>query len=101
MAPDRQENRLGLGAALYRAGRYQEAIEILEAADRTDTGSPAVLAFLAMAHHQLRNREQARSNLDRLRQRLDKPRVATDTDDLELMKQAAVLITPMAEATER
>jgi tetratricopeptide (TPR) repeat protein len=29
LAPDRQEYRLCLGAALYRAGRYQEAIETL------------------------------------------------------------------------
>src|SRR5262249_23816375 len=47
LAPDRQEYRTGLGAALYRAGRYEEAIETLGAADRLDTGSPAVLAVLA------------------------------------------------------
>ena len=37
----------------YRAGRCREAVETLERADRLDTGSPTVLAFLAMAHHQL------------------------------------------------
>ena len=74
LAPDRQGYRIGLGAALYRAGRYQEAIETLGAADRLDRGSPAVLAFLAMAHHRLGQREQARAVLARLREILDQPR---------------------------
>src|SRR5262249_26473627 len=36
LAPDRQEYRIGKGAALYRAGRCREAIETLERADRLD-----------------------------------------------------------------
>ena len=89
------------GAALYRAGRYQEAIETLEGADRPDTGSPAALAFLAMAHHRLGQREQARAVLARLREVLDQPRWAKDAETLDLMHEAEALIAPPRATTER
>jgi hypothetical protein len=38
LAPDRQGYRMGLGAALYRTGRYREAIETLGNADRLPPG---------------------------------------------------------------
>src|SRR5262249_29115635 len=41
LAPNRQEYRVGLGAALYRAGHCREAIESLGAADQPDRSSPA------------------------------------------------------------
>ena len=41
LAPNREGFRDGLGAALYRAGRYREAIETLGKANRLDKGSPA------------------------------------------------------------
>jgi WD40 repeat protein len=101
LAPDRQEYRLGLGAALYRAGRYQEAIETLKGADRLDQSSPAALAFLAMAHHQLGQREKARAALARLRQSLDQPRATKDAETLGLADEAQALIAPQAATTER
>jgi tetratricopeptide (TPR) repeat protein len=58
-----------LGKALYRAGRYDEAIHWLEegiqAAGRERS---ADWAFLAMAHHRLGHRREARHWLDRLRE---------------------------------
>jgi tetratricopeptide (TPR) repeat protein len=57
-----------LGAALYRAGRCDEAIPRLEEAIRA-RGVPATgWAFLAMAHHRLGHRDAARRWLDRLRE---------------------------------
>jgi tetratricopeptide (TPR) repeat protein len=58
-----------LGAALYRAGRCDEAIRRLEEADqaRHEGGVPRDWAFLAMAHHLLGHRPEARRWLDRLR----------------------------------
>jgi predicted Zn-dependent protease len=58
-----------LGAALYRAGRYQEAISRLEEGIRTRAGEilPQDCVFLAMAHHQLGHDAEARRCLDRLR----------------------------------
>ncbi|MFI5455450.1 MAG: protein kinase [Isosphaerales bacterium] len=55
-----------LGVALYRAGRYVEAIEALDRSRAA--GSSGLdgfdLFFLAMAHHQLGHREQARGCYD-------------------------------------
>jgi tetratricopeptide (TPR) repeat protein len=64
-------NFLGtLGAALYRAGRYDEAIRRLkeQVQAQNGLGRPADWAFLAMAHHLLGHRQEARRWLDRLRQ---------------------------------
>jgi hypothetical protein len=99
--PDRENYRLGLGAARYRAGRYREAVETLGTADRLDKGSPAVLAFLAMAHHQLGQPEKARTALARLRQGLDQPRGTEDAETLGLVHEAEALIAPRAATTER
>ena len=59
-----------LGAALYRAGRYDEAIGRLEEAIRLRGGAsvPDDWQFLAMAHHRLGHRDEARRWLDRLRE---------------------------------
>jgi eukaryotic-like serine/threonine-protein kinase len=58
-----------LGAALYRAGRYDEAIRRLEEGIRLRGGEslPQDWEFLAMAHFRLGHREEARRWLDRLR----------------------------------
>ncbi len=58
-----------LGAALYRAGRFDEAIRRLEEGIRLGTGRarPEDWAFLAMAHHRLGHRDEACRWLDRLR----------------------------------
>ena len=51
-----------LGAALYRAGRFDEAIRRLEESIRLPGGEsrPEDWAFLAMAHHRLGHRDEAR-----------------------------------------
>jgi WD40 repeat protein/tetratricopeptide (TPR) repeat protein/tRNA A-37 threonylcarbamoyl transferase component Bud32 len=58
-----------LGAALYRAGRFDEAIRRLEEGIRRRGGAsePQDWAFLALAHHRLGRREQALPWLERLR----------------------------------
>ena len=45
-----------------------------------------------MAHHQLGQREQAQSDLARLRQILDQPRWAKDAETLDLAHEAEALI---------
>jgi predicted Zn-dependent protease len=101
LAPDRQEYRISLGAAFYRAGRYQEAIDTLGAVDPPDRSSPAVLAFLAMANHGLGQHEQARANLAHLHKLLDQPRGMKGAEALDLMREAEALIAPPRATTER
>src|SRR5262249_45830013 len=93
--------RNDLGAALYRAGRYREAIATLRSTDRPDTDSPAALAFLAMAHHRLKEHEQARAVLARLRALFDQPHRAKDAGAIDLLHEAEALIAPPRTTTER
>jgi len=60
-----------LGAALYRAGRYDDAIHRLKEGIqlRDGTGVGPEVVFLAMSHHRLGQRAEARRWLDRLRNR--------------------------------
>jgi tetratricopeptide (TPR) repeat protein len=75
-----------LGAALYRAGRCDEAIRQLEEAIplRRGTSVPLDWPFLAMAHHRLGHRDEARRWLDRLRERQPGTDPARFWDELEL-----------------
>jgi hypothetical protein len=98
-SPDCERYRIGLGAALYRVGRSREAIQTLGGADRAGEGSPAVLAFLAMAHHRLGQREQTRAAVARLREVLDQTRWTKDAEALGLGQEAEALTGPVA-ATE-
>jgi tetratricopeptide (TPR) repeat protein len=67
-----------LGAALYRAGRFAEAVRCLEEGIQKSDGvsSAADWVFLAMAHHRLGHHGEARRWLDRFRDR--RPRLAPD-----------------------
>jgi WD40 repeat protein/tetratricopeptide (TPR) repeat protein len=61
-----------LGAALYRAGQYDKAIrrldEAVEARGGEEASIPDDWEFLALAHHRLGHRNEARRWLDRLRE---------------------------------
>jgi Flp pilus assembly protein TadD len=59
-----------LGSALYRAGRYDEAIRRLQEGieGRGGASLPDNWPFLAMAHHRLGHRAEARRWLDKLRE---------------------------------
>ena len=73
LAPDQSLYLNTLGVALYRAGRYAEAVDVLErslAAGRGETDA-FDLFFLAMAHHDLGHPAQARTCFDRAVQWLD------------------------------
>jgi WD40 repeat protein len=62
---------MAFGGALYRLGRYNEALAALARADeltKARNGSrPSTLAFLSMAHHRLNEPKKAQETLARLR----------------------------------
>ncbi len=91
-----------LGDALYRAGRFDEAIRRLDEAIRIrgGEGQPQDWAFLAMAHHRLGHRDEARQWLDRLREYQPSADPAQFWDELEILllrgeAEAVVLHDPV------
>jgi tetratricopeptide (TPR) repeat protein len=75
-----------LGAALYRAGRFEEAIRRLDESIqiRGDGGDPRAFAFLALAHHRLGHRDEAERWLDKLVASRPKQGFDFSTDDMEV-----------------
>jgi tetratricopeptide (TPR) repeat protein len=91
-----------LGAALYRAGRPDLATGRLEEAirGRGEAGSPRDWAFLALAHHRLGHRAEARRWLDRLSEHRPSEDPARFWDELEIRllrreAEAVVLYDPL------
>jgi dipeptidyl aminopeptidase/acylaminoacyl peptidase len=86
-----------LGVARYRAGRYAEALEALARSDALNTAGaggsiPGDLAFLAMAHHRLGHRDEARAVLGKLREALTRPRWKDDEESRGFLREAEALI---------
>jgi WD40 repeat protein len=105
-----------LGVAQYRTGRYREAVQTLTRADelnrspakssdpfeRQGAGSiPADLAFLAMAHFQLGEKDKALDLLKRLRELMKKPPWSEDAEAADFLKEAELLIEPEAHGKRR
>jgi tetratricopeptide (TPR) repeat protein len=67
-----------LGAALYRAGKLDEALKYLEEVARTPRGAESAWAhrFLALAYHKQGKRDEARQALTRASQALEPPPAA-------------------------
>ena len=83
---DRANQLNTLGAALYRAGRYDEAIGRMEEGIRLRGGRilPTDAPLLAMAHHSLGHHGEARHWLDRLREHQPDTDPAQFWDELEI-----------------
>jgi WD40 repeat protein len=81
-----------LGAALYRAGKYEEAIRELQTAEGLCRRRPYPwdLLFLALAYHQQGNKEEARGAwnkfIDRMRQDKDASGWLLKLDPMESME---------------
>ena len=75
-----------LGAALYRAGRFEDAIHRLEEGIRLRGGTelPQDRVFLAMAHHRLGHRDLARRYLESLRRRQESTDPERFWEELEI-----------------
>jgi tetratricopeptide (TPR) repeat protein len=104
-APFDKPNYLNtLGAALYRAGRYDEAIRRLEEAVQARGGAgesiPDDWEFLALTHHRLGQRAEARRWLDRLREHWPSEEPARFWDELAIRllrseAEAVILYDPV------
>jgi len=73
ISPKNSAYLTALGAVLYRAGRYEEALGRLDEAMKENTygGSLSCWLFLALAHHRLGHAAEARSYLDKAAAWLD------------------------------
>ena len=107
LAPENGTYLKTLGVALYRVGRYEEALEALRRAIALDTAkrggpTPTELAFLAMAHHRLGHAAEARAGLDVLRSRMRDPEATKDPESQAFLHEAEMLIDPkpVGSATE-
>jgi WD40 repeat protein/serine/threonine protein kinase len=90
LALDPSRYQATLGAAQYRAGRYQDALATLEKAGRFEPVTSAGLAFLAMTQYRLGQTEEARAALARLRQAVQEK--AKDGEADGLVREAEALI---------
>jgi tetratricopeptide (TPR) repeat protein len=103
LLPDESLPLNSLGVAQYRAGRYAQAITILEQSLAAGAGQSDAcdLFFLAMAHHRLGHREEARRCLDRATAWLARPPALTPAQLNELAsyrtEAEAVLAGPAGE----
>ena len=91
-----------LGAALYRAGRFEDAVRRLDEGIqlRNRESLPADWPFLAMAHFRLGHRDEARRWLDQLRDRQPSTDPNRFWDELEIRilrseAEAVVLYDPV------
>jgi tetratricopeptide (TPR) repeat protein len=66
------------GAVLYRAGKFEAAVERLEGASDLQELAPSAWLFLAMSHHQLGHADEARRWLDRAAEWMDRSREKKD-----------------------
>ena len=86
LEPGNQLTLNTLGVALYRAGQYPEAISVLERSLAAGKGEADAfdLFFLAMAHHQLGHRGQARGRYNQAVRWLEKQKRLPDSEIREL-----------------
>jgi uncharacterized protein HemY len=69
-------------------GKYQAALDTLGRSNKVRKEYPSDLAFLAMAHHQLGQKEQAQATFARLREAMKQPRWARDAGAQGFLREA-------------
>ena len=81
-----------LGVALYRNGKLREAVEVLTRSDQkrladTKEAQPADLAFLALAQLQLGSTDEAKAQLERLRELMKSARWAKSAEAKAFLRE--------------
>ena len=90
-----------LGVAQYRTGHYREAVATLTESDGMNSegpygSQPADLAFLALAHHRLGERDRAGADLGRLRALMRTPEHAGVSEDRLILREAEAIELDLA-----
>jgi hypothetical protein len=94
-----------LGVAQYHSGRYRESVATLTQSGWLNAGGalgsqPAVLAFLALAHHRLGEPDQARTALVRLTVLMKKPEHASASEAHLFLSEAEPIELDLAFPSE-
>jgi WD40 repeat protein/serine/threonine protein kinase len=94
LAPEHAPYRIALGGALCRLGKFEKERypEALATLTKCDPDHPGVLAFLAIARHQLGQAEEARIALARLRLITNAPPWAMSAEAQAFLREAEALI---------
>ena len=95
-----------LGIALYRAGRFNEAVGALKRAVELhlkSDGNPyeGNLAFLAMSHHRLGNRAEAERYLKELRTVMNRPEAVLTAEEHNFLAEAEQTVANNTVGSER
>lgn len=92
LAPKNAGYQETLGAALYRAGRFEEALSRLVLVAKeyavTQEEDPCVWAFISMSHAKLNRKDQAQSALEKLRQLAQLDEWSSDEDVKRFLAEA-------------
>jgi tetratricopeptide (TPR) repeat protein len=86
-----------LGVALYRVGKYKQALETLSKSEKLNAilfrGShPSDLAFLAMTYQRLAQKEKGQEMLGRLRETVKKPMWVNNAEAQAFLREAEALM---------
>ena len=96
--PSTQPYLVTLGAAQYRIGEYEQALETLGRAATFSRNRPAGSVFLALAHERLGHHEIARAEMKRVRALFKDSRWSKDEESLALVQEGEQLILSDADA---
>ena len=101
LEPDNLDFLNTLGVAQYRAGNHREAVATLTESDRMRSQGeldrqPADLAFRALAHHRLGERDKARADLARLRELMRRPEGPSVNENRLFLREAEAIEPDLA-----
>jgi tetratricopeptide (TPR) repeat protein len=95
--PDKRACINTQGILHYRLGQYEEALTALARSHALysqdyETGVPADLAFMAMAHHKLGHDRDAEQGMGRLRAAMENPELARSEDNQAHLAEAEAML---------
>ncbi len=105
--PQSAQYAQSLGAILYRAGRFEEAVrkleeaELLEKKGGSNSASAYTEFFMAMAHHRLHHAAEARKRFDKARDETDKALKEHEGGSVKLLWNRRLTLTLLRHEAEK